>query len=466
MRPSSNTPTRAWRQGAVLGRYVLKYPIGRGGMAEVWRASLKGVRDFNRAVVLKRLLPEVAADPEIVAMFTTEALLSARLSHHNIVQVIEFGEADGEPFIAMEYVEGLNLGLVLKQLRPLGEIPIGLAVYVAREVCSALAYAHALKDEEGHPLRLVHRDISPSNIMVTVDGSVKILDFGIAKALNAATEETRSGVLKGKLGYLPPEVLEGSVADATADLFATGVVLHEMLAGRRLWKGRDDLHTMSLVRQGAVPVPSTVRAGVPPALDEICRRALAAPRERYASADDMASDLSSLLHALDWDNRVLAAYLREHEIAVTPEALSPHIITGEQNTEPQPRSAGETDDAPRASARTWQLATLVLGAALTVGLIIAVPILRARHAAPPVVPAPSVAPAVAAAPAEAAPVEPAIVLPTPPSPTPSLTPLASSPVAKRVRVVERTQAKRSSQRTAKPAGAKPHLKKDDVLNEW
>jgi serine/threonine protein kinase len=204
-----------------LGRYQLVELIGRGGMAQVWRARIVGPAGFERPVVIKRILPHLAEDPEFAEMFIHEARMSARLSHPNVVQVFELGEFDGEYFIAMEYLRGHDLlRLVRAQMARGTPMDPGLAAAIMRDVCRALAYVHTLTDERGAPLGLVHRDISPSNVMVGFDGVVKLLDFGIAKALSASDQKTRTGVLKGKFSYMSPEQAEGSPLDHRSDLFS------------------------------------------------------------------------------------------------------------------------------------------------------------------------------------------------------------------------------------------------------
>jgi tRNA A-37 threonylcarbamoyl transferase component Bud32 len=304
--PSAITP---------FGRYSLLRPIGRGGMAEVWKAKIHGAQNFQRLVVVKRILPHLSSDPEFVRMFTVEAKLSARLNHPNIVQVFEFSEVDGEHYLAMEFVAGVNLGDVQKRLKDV-RIPIGMAAHTVREVCLALAYAHALADEDGQRLRIIHRDVSPSNVMLGYDGGVKLLDFGVAKALSQSDELTRTGALKGKVGYMSPEAIEGEVElDGRTDIFAAGVVLWEMLTGRRLFRGHDDLRTIALVRACKVDPPSRERPDVSPELDRIVGKALARARdERYQSADELAADLTRVLRELEWDAFRTAAFLKQHEI--------------------------------------------------------------------------------------------------------------------------------------------------------
>src|SRR6478752_7430996 len=189
-------------------------------MAEVWKAKALGPMGYARKLVVKRILPELACDDEFVRMFVEEARLSASLNHRNIVQVYEFGDVGGEYYLAMEWVHGRDLNTILRELKDRdAKPPVELAAYVAREVCRALAYAHALTDEDGQPLRLIHRDVSPSNVMLGFDGSVKLLDFGIAKALAEANEnKTQTGTLKGKFGYMSPEQVDGKPFDHRVDL--------------------------------------------------------------------------------------------------------------------------------------------------------------------------------------------------------------------------------------------------------
>ena len=190
-------------------------------MAEVWKARIDRAGGFQRTLVIKRILPHLVEDDEFVQMFVAEARLSARLNHANIVQVFELGDVDGEFYLAMEYVRGRDLvNVVRAQLSSAAPPPPGLGAFVAREVCRALAYAHALTDDDGAPLRLIHRDVSPSNVMVGFDGAVKLLDFGIAKALGARPTRTArvTGTLKGKFGYMSPEQVEGKRASIIAPI--------------------------------------------------------------------------------------------------------------------------------------------------------------------------------------------------------------------------------------------------------
>jgi serine/threonine protein kinase len=290
----------AARPAGTFGKYELIEPLGKGGMAEVWRARIKGPAGFARTVVLKRILPHLAEDESFVSMFLAEARLSAKLSHPNIIQVYELGKVGAEYFIAMEYVRGLDLAsLANVHLRDLGPIPVAPTVHVMRDVCRALKYAHEFCDEDGQRMRLIHRDVSPSNVMLSDEGAVKLLDFGIAKALVESGEGQSTGSLKGKFGYMAPEQLEGNDFDHRADIFSTGVVMHEMLVGKRLFRGKNDLATISLVKAAEVEPPSRTRPDVPTDLDRIVLKALARqPDARFQSAREMAQELDELVHAL------------------------------------------------------------------------------------------------------------------------------------------------------------------------
>ena len=302
-----------------FGRYTLVRPIGRGGMAEIWKARIHGAQNFERQMVVKRILPHLCLDPELVTMFTAEAMLSAQLNHANIVQVFEFAENEGELYLAMEYVHGVNLAELLKRLDGV-PIPIGMAAHLVREVSLALAYAHGLNDEQGRPLSIIHRDVSPSNVMVGYDGSVKLVDFGVAVA-QTGCENTRTGALKGKMAYMSPEAIDGDVdLDGRNDIFAAGVLLHELLTARRLFRAHDDAHTMALVRACKIKGPSRERSEVPAELDRIVIKALARDRRsRHATADELAAELTRLAADFPWDKVRTAAFLRDHGIEPQPE---------------------------------------------------------------------------------------------------------------------------------------------------
>jgi serine/threonine-protein kinase len=310
-RRSSNAGVKPRAGGAAsfgrLGRYELLHPLGVGGMAEVFKARALGPSGFERDVVIKRILPAHGRDPEFVRMFVDEAKILGLLHHPNVVQVYEFGDDEGTPYLALEYVDGPSLSKVLRVLRGAGRrIPPAIAAYLAREVCRALDYVHALHSADGTPLEVVHRDVTPSNILFTATGGVKLLDFGVAK-FTTAEQLTKTGTVKGKPAYLAPEQLEGKPIDGRVDLFALGIVMHEALSLEHLFAGDSDLGTVKKIMEMEIPVPSSKRADVPEELDRIVMKALERDRRhRYASGAEMARDL---------DEFVIASRLRVDEVA-------------------------------------------------------------------------------------------------------------------------------------------------------
>lgn len=301
-----------------FGRYVLVDRIGRGGMADIFLALDRTQVGALRRVVVKRILPELSGQPQFAAMLVAEAKLAALLRHANIVQVYDLGRVDEHLFIAMEYVEGFDLHQLLRRLSA-GRIPLPVehAVLVAREVLRALDYAHRARDVEGRPLGLVHRDVSPSNVLVSFEGEVKLCDFGIARALGATTSDesaiARSRVA-GKAAYMSPEQARGEPVDGRSDLFAAAILLWELLAGRRMYRGTDE-QLLSLAR--AAEVPPLPARGLPDEqrLHGVLARALARdPEARFASARQMLDALEewALGARLLVSPLRLGAFLTEH----------------------------------------------------------------------------------------------------------------------------------------------------------
>ena len=321
-----------------FGKYTLFERIGRGGMADVFKARIQGPAGFERTFVVKRILPHLSDDPSFTKMFIDEAKIAAKLSHPNIVQVFELGSVDDEYFMSMEYVRGHDLAETMRTLwARVGPPRPELVAYVGREMCRALAYAHEFTSEDGQVLGMIHRDISPSNVMLSYDGAVKILDFGIAKALGAeAIEETKSGTLKGKFAYMAPEQTVSNEIDRRIDIFATGIVLHEILTGRRLFKGENDMQTIERVRRCEVSPPSLFNPLCPPQLDQIVLQALARNRdERYQSASEMADALDDVVYASRFQATHLAQTMRSLFPAeaggdgrTAGSARAPHMMTG------------------------------------------------------------------------------------------------------------------------------------------
>jgi serine/threonine protein kinase len=299
-----------------FGRYELVEPLAQGGMAELWRAKLKGAAGFERGLVLKRVLPHLAGDRSYVDMFLREARLSSRLSHPNLVQVFELGEVDGVYYLTMEHVDGADL-CDLVAARHHEPLPFGCAALIGREICRGLHYVHQLKDEQGRPLKMIHRDVSPSNIMLSAEGVVKLVDFGVAKA--AASDE-RSAVheIKGKLAYLAPEQITLRRADARSDLFAAGITLHELLTGRRLFRRDTDKETLKSVLSAPIRPPSLYNPAVPPELDAIVMRALERdPKLRYQSGEEMAEALDAIVHRTHAGAASVRAFLEARRALLT-----------------------------------------------------------------------------------------------------------------------------------------------------
>jgi eukaryotic-like serine/threonine-protein kinase len=247
-------------------------------------------------VAIKRVLPHLTEKRQFINMFLDEARLSARLSHSNCVQVFDIGKGDNAYFIVMEFVDGADLKAITEHLRAKGQsLPVEEACLITVRICEGLAYAHELRDEANQPLNIVHRDMSPPNILITNYGEVKIADFGLAKA-NSQLEQSQPGVIKGKFGYLSPEAAHGQSADFRTDIFAVGVMLWEMLTSKRLFQGATDLETVRMVQRAEVPDIRAANPSVPASVANLLARALAkTPEARYQSARDFGSDLNQAL---------------------------------------------------------------------------------------------------------------------------------------------------------------------------
>ncbi len=280
----------------VVGQYVVYEQLGRGGMATVHRAETQGISGFRRPVALKRLLHHLTADEELVRSFIHEARLASHLRHGNCAQTYDLGKVDETYFIAMEYVPGATLLQIVRQCNAAaGLMPIPIALSIVMQILDGLDHAHNLCDESsGTPLGIVHRDVSPSNIIVSNTGLVKLIDFGIAKAESMGAARTQTGLIKGKFGYVAPEYTLGQL-DARCDLFAVGVIAHEILTGRRLFDGKDNFETIQMLREGPIQPPSRWRPEVSRDLDDIVMTALMRdPGMRWQSAAAMRTALGNL----------------------------------------------------------------------------------------------------------------------------------------------------------------------------
>jgi serine/threonine-protein kinase len=408
-----------------IGRYEVLGQLAAGGMAEILLARLSGPADFQRAVVIKRILRSYAANESFVRMFLDEARIVASLRHPNVVHVQELGEHEGDPFLVMEYVAGENLSSLLKRSVASGEaLDPRLAAHVVADACAGLHAAHELASDDGRPQNLVHRDVSPQNVLVGYDGHVKLVDFGVALVEQRSTR-TEPGEVKGKFDYMSPEQMLGQPLDRRSDVFSLGIVLYELSTGRRLFKRASHAKTIEAIcREPVVPPSRVITPGgppYPPRLEAIVMRALAKEKDgRYASAAEMRKDLLEVARDLASPTDALAERMRRlfpDRIAEKDEMLR-RVGAGDELSHVPP---GETDEAvevpnapeptiidprdprpPPEAARRWRLAAI---AAASVAIALAaVAAIASRRAAPP-------APATAAA---ASATDPVVAPPGPP----------------------------------------------------
>jgi len=275
-------------------RYRITERIASGGMAEVFRGVAESLQGFRKNIAIKRVLPALTQNKKFVAMFLDEARLSLSLQHANIVQVFDIGHTDDTYFIVMEYVDGVDLKALLEWRRRMGKrLPMAVSLNIATEICKGLSYAHELLSfETGRPLGIVHRDVSPPNVLISRQGEVKVVDFGLAKA-TSQIETTDPGVVKGKMSYLSPEAARGEEVDSRADIFAVGILLYEMLTGKRLFYGETDYQTVELVRNAKIPPIKAQNPDVEQELEDIVRKTLAKNKEdRFQSATDLQDALA------------------------------------------------------------------------------------------------------------------------------------------------------------------------------
>ncbi|HEY4242327.1 MAG TPA: protein kinase [Kofleriaceae bacterium] len=300
-------------------RYTITERLDHGGMAEVFRGVAESMEGFKKSVAIKRILPNLTKNQKFVSMFLDEARLSLFLQHANIVQVFDISRTpDNAYFLVMEYVDGCNLKALIERQKQKGKrIELAHSIYLMIECCKALHYAHMLEHPEtNEPLGIVHRDISPPNILLSKNGEIKLVDFGLAKA-NSQIETTDPGVVKGKFSYLSPEAASGTDVDHRADVFAVGIILWELFTGRRLFYGDTDYQTVELVRQARVPSIAALNPEVEPELEAVIRKALARdPEERYQSAADLGDSLSQHLFSrrMKVTARDIAALVKDTQV--------------------------------------------------------------------------------------------------------------------------------------------------------
>lgn len=282
--------------GDVLGRYELLLPVAAGGMAMVWAARLKGSRGFQKIVAVKTMLPKLSEDPQFERMFLDEASLASRIHHPNVVEVLDLGEEEGVLFIAMEWLDGVPLNQVMKAAKSASGIPLPVAIHILTHASEGLHCAHDLKDDRGKLVGLVHRDVSPQNILVGYDGFTKMVDFGLAKATALGDGATRAGQLKGKISYMAPEQIRGDPLDRRADVFALGVVLYAVTTGKHPFRRESEGATLFAI-SAPEPAPAPSRFMTYPAdLEAVLMKAIAKdPRERYSSALELARALEQTL---------------------------------------------------------------------------------------------------------------------------------------------------------------------------
>jgi serine/threonine protein kinase len=280
----------------VYGPYELLEKVAVGGMAEVFKAKRKGVEGFEKVVAVKRILGHLSANKEFVDMFIDEAKMVAGLAHPNIVHIHDLGRINRSYYIAMEYVHGRDLRSILRRVRERGlQMPIDLGLLIASKVASGLEHAHAARNEDGRPMRIVHRDVSPQNILISFEGEVKLTDFGIAKAATKAST-TERGALRGKLMYMSPEQASGMAMDHRSDLFSLGIVLYEMLTDQKPFTGGSDMSLLETVRQCHVSPPSSLNPRVGEKIERVVMKALRRdPEDRHRDAGALVRDLERLI---------------------------------------------------------------------------------------------------------------------------------------------------------------------------
>jgi serine/threonine protein kinase len=301
------------KQPKKFGKYYFLERISVGGMAEVFKAKSFGVEGFEKLIAIKRILSNVAEDEDFITMFIDEAKIAVQLNHANIAQIFDLGNIEGSYFIALEYIHGKDLRTIWdRHNRRSLLLPLPMSAYIMIRICEGLDYAHRKKNAAGSDLNIVHRDVSPQNILVSYEGEVKIIDFGIAKAANKASR-TQAGILKGKFGYMSPEQVRGLPLDGRSDIFSSGIILYEMLTGERLFAGESDFSTLEKVRNVEILPPTTYNRKVPDALEKIVLKALSKdPDDRYKTSYDMQEDLQRFLimNKSNFGRKDLAAYMK------------------------------------------------------------------------------------------------------------------------------------------------------------
>jgi len=368
-------------------KYLLLEKLATGGMAQLYRAKIVGVQGFEKFVAFKQILPHLAEEKEFLGSFIDEAKLAALLQHQNIVQIYDFGNIEETYFITMEYLFGKDLRVITKKAQE-KNLPLNLehCLYIISKVCSGLDYAHKLKDFHGSPLYIIHRDISPQNIIITYEGDVKIVDFGIAKARSQSTI-TQVGLIKGKVAYMSPEQAAGISIDHRSDIFPCGILLYEMLSGNRVFTG-ETMHILDKVRRAEFDPPENVVKGLPPKVYQILHRALAKePNQRYQSCAEMLADVEECMFELSMrpTSRSLSQYMKElfkDQIALEEQVI--HLGAGvstieEYKPETEEKIVEEDQKAPLKVEKAISLQNntsliryLTVGAALVLAVVLGI----------------------------------------------------------------------------------------------
>jgi serine/threonine-protein kinase len=341
--------------GSVLGRYELVLKIATGGMGEVWAARLNGSRGFQKVLAVKTLLPELSHNPNFEQAFLDEAALAARIKHPNVVQIIDLGEEENVLYQVMEWVSGASLWSVMRASARRDGIPLLVAARIVCQICAGLHAAHELKTDDGVALGLVHRDVSPQNILITSDGLAKVVDFGVAKYAGRGVAETKAGELRGKVPYMAPEHVMGQSVDRRADVFALGVLLYQLVSGEHPFLADDDRLTLARISSPvpAAPLKKHVPS-LPDAVGDIVAAALAKnPRARTATAADLMRALERALPecALQSSNQLIADHMREtvgEQIETRARELREALTAIDDGTEPpQPSRRAPRSTPPR-----------------------------------------------------------------------------------------------------------------------
>jgi eukaryotic-like serine/threonine-protein kinase len=402
-RPKSVPPAPLHR----IGRYTVFEEFASGGMASVHFGRLYGAAGFSRVVAIKRLHLHLLSDPSFADMFVTEARLAARVRHPNVVEILDVIADEQEIALVMEYVAGESLVALVRAAAKRGEtLPLDVATGIMVGVLQGLHAAHEARDEKGHPLFIVHRDVSPHNVLVGADGTARVFDFGIAKAIEAA-ENTDPGLLKGKASYMAPEQIQGAPLSRAVDIFAAGVIFWELLTGRKLFGGRDNAERLYKVLDGNYPRPSDVNPEVPPALEAAVMRAMARrPEDRFATALEYAEAVEHATHLAsprtigNWVSMMASETLAQQEELMTavealpPESATPiafRIAEEALSTLPPPAAVPRFGSAPPPPRRTGLVLAL---AGMVVGAVIVILVIKLVGSSAPAQPAAAVAPSV------------------------------------------------------------------------